>query len=95
MYAVAVKMFQLRSPEASPFFRVVRECFDEFERVYGQRFQLKYGHWRPVIVSAINKFLRSGGLQEGFARVRRPDGGKEFFVGLSCRGLYPKIATHS
>ncbi len=62
-------MYRPRNPEASPFFRLVREHFDEFERVYAERFQPKYGYWRPVIGTAIDKYVKCGDLREGFARV--------------------------
>ena len=67
---LAVKMYRPRNPEASPFFQLVREQFDEFERVYDDRFQPKYGFWRPVIRSAMDRFIKCGDLLEGFARVR-------------------------
>ena len=78
-------MYRPRNPEASPFFTLVRDHFDEFERVCEERFQPNYGYWRPVIRTAIDKFLKCGDLREGFARVRCPDCGKEFFVAFSCR----------
>jgi len=83
--APAAKMYRPRNPEASPFFRLVRDHFDAFERVYNERFQPKYGYWRPVIRTAIDKYVKCGDLREGFARVRCPDCSKEFFVAFSCR----------
>jgi len=38
--------------------------------VYPERYQQRYGYWRPVIRSSIDKFLRCGDLKEGFARVK-------------------------
>jgi ribosomal protein S27E len=72
----------------------VRDYFDEFERVYPERYQKTYGYWRPVIRSAIDKFLKCGDLKEGFARVRCPDCGKELFLAFSCRqrGACPSCA---
>jgi hypothetical protein len=64
---------------------LVRDHFDEFERVYDERFQPKYGFLRPVIRTAIDKYVKCGDLQEGVARVRCPDCGKEFFVAFSCK----------
>jgi hypothetical protein len=49
--------YKPRNPEASPFFRIVRERFDEFEKVYPERYEKKYGFWRSVIRSSIDKFL--------------------------------------
>ena len=65
--------YRPRDHESSPFFKVVRDQFDEFEKVYSQRYQERYGYWRPVIRSSIDKFLKCGDLKEGFARVRCPD----------------------
>ncbi|HQG44512.1 MAG TPA: transposase [bacterium] len=78
-------MYRPRNPEASPFFALVRDHFDAFERVYDERFQPKYGYWRPIIRTAIDKYVKCGDLREGFARVRCPDCGKEYFVVFSCR----------
>ena len=65
--------YRPRDHESSPFFKIVRDRFDEFERVYPERYQEHYGYWRPVIRSSIDKFLKCGDLKEGFARVRCPD----------------------
>jgi len=78
-------VYRPRNPEASPFFKLVRDYFDEFERVYAERFQPQYGFWRTVIRNAIDKYVKCGDLKEGFARVLCPDCGKEFFVAFSCR----------
>jgi len=78
-------MYRPRNPEASPFYRLVRDHFDAFEGGYAECFAPRYGYWRPVIRTAIEKFRKCGDLQEGFARVRCPDCGKEFFVAFSCR----------
>ncbi len=74
-----------RNHEASPFFKVVRDYFDEFERVYPDKYQTRYGFWQPVIRISIDKFRKYGDVKEGFVRVRCPDCKEEFFVALSCR----------
>ena len=78
------KFYRPRNHE-TPFFKLVRDHFDEFENVYFERYQAKYGYWRPVIRSSIDKFFKCGDLKEGFARVRCPDCHEEFFVAFSCR----------
>ncbi len=78
------KFYRPRDHEASPFFKIVRDRFEEFESVYPERFQQRYGYWRPVIRSSIDKFLKCGDLKEGFARVKCKDCGEEFFVALEC-----------
>jgi hypothetical protein len=77
--------YRPRDHAASPFFKIVRDYFNEFERVYSERFQERYGFWRPVIRTSIDKFLKCGDVKEGFARVRCPDCQEEFFVAFSCR----------
>jgi ribosomal protein S27E len=79
------KFYRRRDHEASPFFKVVRDYFDEFERVYPERYQKAYGYWRPVIRSSIAKFFKCGDPKEGFERVHCPDCKTEFFVAFSCR----------
>jgi hypothetical protein len=53
--------------------------------VYPERYQQRYGYWRPVIRSSIDKFLKCGDLKGGFARVKCKDCGEEYFVAFSCR----------
>jgi hypothetical protein len=38
-FAQAGKFYRPRDHEASPFFKIVRNRFDEFERVYPERYQ--------------------------------------------------------
>jgi hypothetical protein len=84
----AGKVYRTRDPEASPFFALVREHFDEFERVYPEQFQKHCVFWRPVIRDSIDKFLKCKDLKEGFARVRCPECGKR-----PCNGRRPKKNT--
>jgi hypothetical protein len=85
------RAYRRRDPFASPFHRLVREHFDEFEQVYPQRYGMRFGFWRPVIREAIEKFLECGDLRHGFARVRCPKCDETFFVAFSCkqRGCCP------
>jgi len=64
------KLYRRRDPFASPLWKVVNRYYDEFERVYPERYEKTYGYWRPVIEDVIAKFLTCGDLREGFARVR-------------------------
>ncbi len=59
--------------------------FATFEQVYDDRYQAKYGFWRPVVEQSVTAFLKCGDLHEGFARVRCPDCGHEMFVAYSCK----------
>ena len=75
-----------RQPQETPFYQLVERFYPQFKAVYEERYQERYGFWRPAVSTAVEKFLECGDLQQGFARVRCPDCGHEFFVAFSCRG---------
>jgi len=79
-----IPFYHRRDPFASPLWKVVDRYYDEFERVYSERYVGTYGFWRLVIGDVIGRFLICGDLREGFARVRCTDCGKEYFVPFSC-----------
>jgi hypothetical protein len=54
------KFYRLRDHEASPFYKIVNQYFKEFERVYPDRYQERYGYWRPVINTSIDKAIWLG-----------------------------------
>lgn len=74
-----------RHPQESPFYRLVECFYPEFEAVYEERYQERYGFWRPIIGTVVRKFLECGDLKQGFARVRCPECHEELFVPFSCR----------
>jgi hypothetical protein len=76
------KFYRPRNPEQSPFYKIVNEYFDEFERIYPEKYEKTHGFWRPIIRSSIEQFLKCGDLKEGFARVKCKKCGKEMFVAL-------------
>ncbi|MHC4083537.1 MAG: IS91 family transposase [Planctomycetota bacterium] len=78
-------VYRPRQPRASPLWQLLDRYFDEFQRVYDDRYQKRYGYWRPVIAASVRRFLACGDLREGFARVRCPRCRHEFFVAFSCR----------
>ncbi len=78
------KIYHHRDPENSPFFKVVSRYFPAFEQSYVQKYEAKYGFWRPVIHTSVEKFLKCGDLKQGFARVKCNDCGHEMFVPFSC-----------
>jgi len=63
-------LYQPRNPRASGLWRVTATHFDEFERLYDERFAPKYGFWRPIVRQSVQAYLKCGDLREGFARVR-------------------------
>jgi hypothetical protein len=79
-------IYRPRHPQQSPFYRWVERFFPEFEAIYAERYQERYGFWRPIIGTVVRKFLECGDLKHGFARVRCPKCREEFLVPYSCRG---------
>lgn len=78
-------LYQPRDPRSSDLWRLLDEHFDSFHQVYDERYQDKYGYWRPIVEQSVAAFLKCGDLQEGFARVRCPDCQREMFVAFSCK----------
>ena len=64
--------------------------FETFRQVYDERFQTKYGFWRPVVDRSVTAFLICGDLEEGFARIRCSDCHYE----IVCR-LFLKAALYA
>ncbi len=77
--------YRPRQSWETSLYRLVEENYEEFERVYPDRYQAKYGLWRPAIRKAAYEYLQCGDLREGFARVRCPDCGHNLFVAFSCK----------
>ncbi len=82
----APAVYRPRNPKATGWYRCVEDYFEEFVRVYDERFAAKFGFWRPHIEKIIYRFLDCGDLHHGFARVRCGDCGHEFLVPFSCHG---------
>jgi hypothetical protein len=62
-------VYEPRNPRASPLYALVEDYFEEFERVYDDRYQQQYGRWRPVIGEVMRKYLECGDLHRGFAHL--------------------------
>ncbi|NLX99290.1 MAG: hypothetical protein GXY83_24400 [Rhodopirellula sp.] len=73
-------LYRPRDPQGSDLWRLIDEHFATFQQVYDDRYQAKYGFWRPVVEHSATAFLKCGDLHEGFARVRCPDCDHEKFV---------------
>ena len=40
-------VYRQRKPQDSAYYRCVEDCFETFEQVYQERFEQKYGFFRP------------------------------------------------
>ena len=78
-------LYKPRRPGETPLYKLVSSHFDEFERVYAERYQAEFGFWRPVIRESIDEYLKCGILEHGFARARCVKCGHDMFVSFSCK----------
>ena len=62
-------VYEPRNPRATSLYALVEDYYEEFERVYDDRYQQQYGPWRPVIGEVMRKYLECGDLHRGFARL--------------------------
>ena len=86
-----------RHPKTSPLYGLVEDHFEDFEKVYEERFAAKHGFWRPVVRKVADRFLDCGDLRHGFARVRceNPECRHEMILAFSCRGRYFCPSCHA
>lgn len=80
-----LSIYHPRDPKASPLWQIFDRHFDDFEKSYQEKFEKRYGFYRPVISEVVRAYLRCGDLKEGFARVRCPKCGHEFLLQFSCK----------
>ena len=55
---------------------------DEWE----ERFEARYGFWRPLIDNAVSSYFDCGILDNGFARLRCSACAAEYLLAFSCKG---------
>ena len=57
-HAFEPQFYSRRNPSAYPFWKIVAAHYDEFERVYPERYGAKYGFYRPAMRIAADKFIK-------------------------------------
>ena len=77
-------VYRPRKPQNSQYYQCVEDHFEEFERIYDDRFPKKYGFLRPYVKQVIYRYLDCGILHNGFARVKCGECGHEYLLALSC-----------
>ncbi len=74
-----------RKPQDSLYYQCVEDHFEEFERIYDDRFPKKYGFLRPYVKQVIYRYLDCGIQHNGFARVKCGECGHEYLLAYSCK----------
>ena len=78
-------VYQPRNPKASAYYRCVEDHFEQLETVWDERYQRRFGFWRPYVMDVILRYMDCGDLHFGFARVKCEDCGHEFLLAFSCK----------
>jgi len=78
-------IYRPRKPQDSPYYQCIEDHFEEFERIYDDRFPKKYGFLRPYVKQIIYRYLDCGILHHGFARVKCGECGHEYLLSFSCK----------
>ena len=53
-------VYQPRNPKASGYYRCVEDHFEPLEAVWDERYQNRFGYWRPYVMDVIRRYLASG-----------------------------------
>ena len=53
---INLKVYRPRKPQNSAYYRCVEDCFETFEQVYQERFERKYGFFRPYVRQVIYRY---------------------------------------
>ena len=79
----------------SPLWKLLNNHYENFERCYEERFEQKYGFFRPVIGEVVRNYLTCGDLKNGFARVRCGNCSEEYLFAFSCKGRWFCPSCHA
>ena len=77
--------YRPRNPVSTPLYKIVEDYWEMFINSYDDYFQEKYGFFRPVVKSEIEKYLNCGILRNGFIRIRCPECKEEYLLPFSCK----------
>jgi len=78
-------IYRRRHPEQSDLYRIAFHHFEAYEKTYPERYEAEYGYLRKIVPATVARYLDCGIMENGFARVRCPACGHDFFVAFSCK----------
>jgi len=83
-----------RKPHLTPPYQCVQDHYEALEQFWPERFERRYGFWRPCLKEGMVRYLACGDLHEGFARIRREKCGLERTLAFSCKRRYMCPSCH-
>jgi len=57
-------VYKRRTPEKSDLYRITYQHFEEYEKVYPERYEEEYGYFRKIITATICKYLDCGIMEK-------------------------------
>ena len=84
----SMQVYRARNPKKSPLWQCANRHYAEFEEVYPEAYQPRYGILRPIISEVVHKFLDCGNLERGFARIRCDHCKHEYLLAFSCKSRW-------
>jgi hypothetical protein len=75
-------LYKPRTLRKNMYYRLVEAHHEKLEGVWEERYQSKYGFWRPYVKNVIYRYLDCGYPHFGFARVRCGKCGYEYLLDI-------------
>ena len=84
-----------RKPWDEPLYQLIYQYREELEYKWDELFFEKYGHLRPEVIDAFDRFLNCGILRHGCARAQCQKCNNSILIAFSCkrRGLCPSCSA--
>ncbi|HWT83259.1 MAG TPA: transposase, partial [Candidatus Methylomirabilis sp.] len=83
-----MQVYRARNPRKSALWQCAHRHYDQFEEVYPEKYQPRYGRLRPIVPEVVHKFLDCGDLARGFARIRCDHCQHEYLLAFSCKSRW-------
>ena len=83
-----MQVYRARNPKQSPLWQCAHRHYNDFEEIYPEAYQPRYGSLRPIVPEVVHKFLECGNLERGFARVRCDRCQHEYLLAFSCKSRW-------
>ena len=83
-----MNIYRARNPRKSPLWQCTHRHFSSFLARYPDAYQPRHGPLRPTIPQVVDKFLKCGTLERGFARIRCDNCGLNALLAFSCKSRW-------
>jgi hypothetical protein len=92
--AAPCPVYRPRKPHLTPLYQCVQDHYEALEQFWPERFEKRYGFWRPYLKEVMVRYLSCGDMHAGFARIRCHACGTERLLAFSCKRRYLCPSCH-